>query len=101
MLANLLPLNGDHSPDSVLWLETAHRESSAQNEGQTDVQTERRNVMYEEKLRWRWVALLVLCVLAAAWIEVPAQTTTPTIIYGPGGGSVVCIQIAPNVWDCQ
>ena len=58
--------------------------------------------MYEEKLKWRWIVILVLCVLGMMYVEeVPAQTMEPTIIYGPGGGSVVCIQIAPNVWDCQ
>jgi hypothetical protein len=57
--------------------------------------------MYEDTLKWRWIVILVACVLTMAWIEVPAQTGEPVVISPPYGPVVVCVEVMPGQWSCS
>ena len=56
--------------------------------------------MYEDTLKWRWIVILVACVLTMAWIEVPAQTMEMVIINGPTT-TTVCVEVSPGMWSCS
>ena len=55
--------------------------------------------MYEDKLKCRWIVLLVLCVLAMMLVEeTPAQEM---IIVDTPATVVVCFEASPGFWSCS